>query len=76
MLHNIKLIITSLLLLPIKIYQIFIAPNIINCCRFVPSCSEYSKKVIQKYGSIKGIWLTIRRLLRCHPWGGNGHDPA
>ncbi|WP_438727726.1 membrane protein insertion efficiency factor YidD [Parasphingorhabdus sp. DH2-15] len=45
-------------------------------CRYSPSCSQYAIIALQKYGTIKGGWLTIKRLLRCHPWGGHGHDPV
>ncbi|MEM9310436.1 MAG: membrane protein insertion efficiency factor YidD [Pseudomonadota bacterium] len=45
-------------------------------CRYSPSCSEYSIEALQKYGALKGGWLTIKRLGRCHPWGGHGHDPV
>ncbi|RXR28777.1 membrane protein insertion efficiency factor YidD [Sphingobium fluviale] len=44
-------------------------------CRYNPSCSHYAVGAIQKYGAIKGSWLALKRLLRCHPWGGSGHDP-
>ena len=45
-------------------------------CRFTPTCSAYALEAITKYGPIKGGWLTLRRLLRCHPWGGSGYDPV
>lgn len=45
-------------------------------CRFDPSCSQYSMEAIQKHGAMRGLWLTVRRLGRCHPWGGCGHDPV
>jgi putative membrane protein insertion efficiency factor len=45
-------------------------------CRYSPSCSQYAIIALTKYGTIKGGWLTIKRLLRCHPWGGHGHDPV
>jgi len=45
-------------------------------CRYVPSCSEYAAIALQKHGVIKGSWLAAKRLLRCHPWGGHGHDPV
>ena len=45
-------------------------------CRYVPSCSEYAIQALRKYGAIKGGWLAAKRLLRCHPWGGHGHDPV
>ncbi|MGZ8284455.1 MAG: membrane protein insertion efficiency factor YidD [Allosphingosinicella sp.] len=45
-------------------------------CRFQPSCSAYAITALQRYGALRGAWLAARRLLRCHPWGGSGHDPV
>jgi putative membrane protein insertion efficiency factor len=45
-------------------------------CRFSPSCSQYAIEAVDRYGAIKGGWLAMKRLLRCHPWGGCGHDPV
>lgn len=45
-------------------------------CRFTPSCSQYAIDAINKYGSVRGTWKAIRRIIRCHPWGGHGYDPA
>lgn len=45
-------------------------------CRYSPSCSQYAIEAVGKYGAIKGSWLAMKRLLRCHPWGGCGHDPV
>ncbi len=45
-------------------------------CRYVPSCSQYMIDAVRKYGGIRGLWRGIRRIGRCHPWGGGGHDPA
>ena len=67
---------TKLFLLPILAYQYLIAPLIADCCRFHPSCSTYTQEAITKYGVIKGIWLGMKRLARCHPWGGSGDDPV
>ena len=47
-----------------------------NCCRFQPTCSEYARQSIQKYGVIRGGWLTFKRLCRCHPWAKGGYDPV
>jgi putative membrane protein insertion efficiency factor len=63
-------------LLLIKIYQYFISPLTGASCRYTPTCSQYGVEAIKKYGAFKGGWLTIKRLLRCHPWGGHGHDPV
>ena len=45
-------------------------------CGYAPSCSEYAIQALTKYGALKGGWLTIKRLGRCHPWGGHGYDPV
>ena len=45
-------------------------------CKYYPTCSQYAIEAIQKYGPFKGSWLTIKRLLRCNPWGGSGYDPV
>ena len=60
----------------IRLYQWFISPLLGASCRFTPTCSQYGMQAIKKYGPFKGGWLTIKRLARCHPWGGHGHDPV
>ncbi|MBC8035537.1 MAG: membrane protein insertion efficiency factor YidD [Chitinophagaceae bacterium] len=60
----------------IKLYQWIISPWLGPKCRFTPSCSHYSIQALQKYGLFKGLWLTLCRIARCHPWGGHGHDPV
>ena len=45
-------------------------------CRFTPTCSQYGIEAFKKYGPIKGLWLTVKRIARCNPWGGHGHDPV
>jgi hypothetical protein len=59
----------------IKLYQWFISPLIGPKCRFTPTCSHYGLAAFKKYGPIKGLWLTMKRLSRCHPWGAHGYDP-
>lgn len=59
----------------IKLYQ-KIPGKFHNNCRFTPTCSNYAIEALEKYGTIKGILLTIKRLLRCTPWGGSGYDPV
>jgi hypothetical protein len=63
-------------LLIIRIYQHLISPLLGRSCRFTPSCSHYGVEAIQKYGPFKGGWLTLKRIGRCNPWGGQGHDPV
>jgi len=64
------------LILPVKIYQLVLSPILPNSCRYTPTCSHYMVAAIQKHGPIKGLWLGIKRISRCHPWGGHGHDPV
>ncbi|MDR0864554.1 MAG: membrane protein insertion efficiency factor YidD [Candidatus Symbiothrix sp.] len=63
-------------LLPIRFYRNCISPLTPPMCRYVPSCSEYAMMAIQKYGPFKGGWLAVKRICRCHPWGGHGYDPV
>lgn len=65
-----------ILKLPIHFYRKFISPFTPPACRFTPSCSAYGLKALEIHGPIKGSWLTIRRIGRCHPWGGSGYDPV
>ena len=65
-----------LLVIPIKLYQILISPILGPNCRYHPTCSQYSIEAINKHGPFKGTWLAIKRISRCHPWGGSGHDPV
>jgi uncharacterized protein len=60
----------------IRAYQLILSPFVGPACRFAPSCSEYALTAIVRYGFLKGSILAIRRLLRCHPWGGSGYDPV
>ncbi|MDC2989312.1 membrane protein insertion efficiency factor YidD [Gammaproteobacteria bacterium] len=64
------------LVIPIKLYQILISPLIGPNCRYNPTCSNYAIQAINKHGPFKGTWLAIKRISRCHPWGGSGHDPV
>lgn len=66
----------TLISFPIIIYRLIIRPVMKPCCRFYPSCSEYALSAIKCFGIFKGIILTCRRLLRCHPWSKGGYDPV
>ncbi len=65
-----------IVLLPIRGYQKFISPALPPSCRFSPSCSQYTLEAVSKYGALKGIWLGVRRLIRCHPFNPGGYDPV
>ena len=65
----------KIMILLIRGYQIFVSPLFPKTCRFYPTCSQYSIEAIRKYGALKGIYLTIRRLLKCHPFHPGGYDP-
>jgi putative membrane protein insertion efficiency factor len=60
----------------IKLYQWVISPLLGPKCRFTPTCSHYALEALRKYGPFKGGWLSLRRIARCHPWGGHGVDPV
>lgn len=68
--------IQALFILLIKGYQRLISPLLPPSCRFTPSCSHYGIDALQKHGLLRGSYLTINRILRCHPWSKGGHDPV
>ena len=63
-------------LLLIRFYQLVISPALGPKCRYTPTCSAYIVDALRKYGLIKGGWMGLKRLARCHPWGGSGYDPV
>jgi putative membrane protein insertion efficiency factor len=60
----------------IKVYQWGLSPLIGPKCRYTPTCSHYAVEAFKKHGPLRGGWLTIKRIARCHPWGGHGYDPV
>lgn len=66
----------KLFILPIRFYQVAISPLLGSNCRYTPSCSNYMLQAINEWGVIKGVWLGLKRIGRCHPWAGHGHDPV
>jgi hypothetical protein len=66
----------ALCIAPIRLYQWVVSPLLPKSCRFLPTCSEYAAEAIAKHGALHGAWLALRRLARCHPWGGSGYDPV
>ena len=60
----------------IRGYQLFVSPMLGPSCRYLPSCSDYAAEAIERHGAPVGAWLALKRLARCHPWGGSGYDPV
>ncbi|MFN8321489.1 MAG: membrane protein insertion efficiency factor YidD [Chitinophagales bacterium] len=69
-------VISFILILIINFYRTVISPILPPRCRYNPTCSEYAVQAIKKHGSFKGSWLSLKRIARCHPWGGHGYDPV
>jgi putative membrane protein insertion efficiency factor len=65
-----------LLVALIRLYQLALSPFIGNQCRFTPTCSYYAREAIERHGALKGSWMAMRRVGRCHPWHPGGHDPV
>ena len=68
-------IVTSPLLLLLRGYQLILSPLLGSNCRYMPTCSQYAIESLKKFGLIKGTFLTVKRIGKCHPWGGHGYDP-
>lgn len=68
--------IKKIFILPVRAYQIILSPLLGKNCRFEPTCSQYMIEAIGEWGPFKGIWLGIKRISKCHPWGPHGHDPV
>lgn len=60
----------------VRLYQGILSPWLPNACRYQPTCSQYAVEALKKHGPVRGGWLALRRLARCHPWGGHGYDPV
>lgn len=69
-------VMARILIIPIRFYQLCISPMTPASCRFTPTCSAYAIEALRRHGALKGTWLAVRRILRCHPWGGSGYDPV
>jgi putative membrane protein insertion efficiency factor len=68
--------VATLLAFPLRFYRYFVSPFLGPSCRYLPTCSEYGVEALGRHGALRGGWLTLRRFLRCHPWGGSGFDPV
>lgn len=60
----------------VRFYQLVISPWIPSSCRYHPTCSQYSINAFREHGALRGFWLTVKRIARCHPWSEGGHDPV
>ncbi len=69
-------LLSYILSLPIHFYRACISPMLPASCRYTPTCSAYALEALRLHGPIRGLWLAIRRVARCHPWGGSGYDPV
>ncbi|MFI3248155.1 MAG: membrane protein insertion efficiency factor YidD [Rikenellaceae bacterium] len=76
---DVRAIVKKIMIMPllavVYFYRYCISPYTPPSCRYTPTCSQYALQALRKYGAFKGSWLTIKRLARCHPWGGSGYDP-
>ena len=68
--------VSRILIVPIRVWQLTISRVLPPSCRYSPSCSVYTVEALQKHGPLKGLWLGIKRIGRCHPWGSSGYDPV
>ena len=59
----------------VRAYRLLLSPYLPPSCRYQPTCSQYAKEALDKYGALKGGMIALKRISRCHPWGGNGYDP-
>lgn len=66
----------KVLTFPIRVYQRVLSPLLPNRCRFHPTCSHYAVEAIEKHGAVRGVWLAIKRILKCHPLHPGGYDPV
>ena len=64
------------LLFVITLYRKLLSPYMVSRCRYLPTCSEYAAEAIVKYGAVQGMVMGLKRILKCHPFGGHGHDPV
>lgn len=67
---------SAMLRVAICAWQLLLAPVLPPSCRYLPSCSHYADEAISRHGALRGSWLALRRVCRCHPWGGSGYDPV
>jgi len=71
-----KKLLSNIIILFIRLYQLILSPILPKSCRYTPSCSDYGIEALKKYGPFKGGYLTFKRIVSCGPWGGSGYDPV
>lgn len=76
MLRSIQKAVQWILIKLIRLYQLAISPYLGPSCRHSPTCSHYMIEAIKEWGAVRGVWLGIKRLAKCHPWGTSGYDPV
>lgn len=69
-------LVSRILIVPIRVWQLTISRVLPPTCRYSPSCSAYTIEALRRYGPVKGLWLGSKRIGRCHPWGSSGYDPV
>lgn len=69
-------LVSRVLIVPIRVWQLTFSKVLPPTCRYAPSCSAYTIEALQRHGPIRGLWLGIKRIGRCHPWGSSGYDPV
>jgi uncharacterized protein len=69
-------LVARVLIVPIRVYQLTLSRLLPPSCRFAPSCSAYAIAALRRHGALRGGWLALRRIGRCHPWGPSGYDPV
>jgi putative membrane protein insertion efficiency factor len=74
--HRVDRLLAALVLACLRAYKLFVSPLFAGCCRFEPSCADYTAEAVRTHGSMRGSWLGLRRLSRCRPLGGHGFDPV
>jgi putative membrane protein insertion efficiency factor len=67
---------TRVLIILVAAYRYALSPMLGRSCRFHPSCSEYAQEALERHGAVRGVWLALRRIARCHPWHRGGYDPV
>jgi len=60
----------------LRVYKFCLSPLLPSACRFLPTCSDYMRQAVERYGAVKGVWMGLRRLARCHPFQPGGYDPV